>query len=133
MPTIRERQQIKAIVQGIGRLSARQVAALTLDIHGRLVRDTPVDTGWARANWVPRTGRPIGEAVGSPGSAGVAAAQAAANTGLSDVLSYNFSKGRVFVTNNVPYIEALNDGSSPQTAAGFVQKAIREAVRAVVP
>ena len=35
----------------------------------------------------------------------------------------------VHITNNVPYIEALNEGHSPQEAAGFVQRAIARALQ----
>ena len=131
MPTAQERRQIEVIVRDAGRLTERVVRGIALDLHGNLVEATPVDTGYARANWVPRVGRPQPRAVGTPGSGGVGAAQAAANGGVNQVLGYRLAQGRVHVTNNVPYIEALNAGHSPQAPAGFVQRSIRDAVRAV--
>ena len=111
-------------------MTERVVRKITLDLHANLVETTPVDTGWARANWVPRVRTPIDEAVGSPDGGGISAAQAAANSGIAQVLNYRLSQGRVFVSNAVPYIERLNDGSSTQAPAGFVQVAIRKAVNA---
>lgn len=123
--------QITAIVRGIHAVTERAVKTVTLDVHANLVETTPVDTGWARANWVPRVGQPANEPVGSPGSSGVSAARAAAQNGITQVLGYVIQKGSVFVTNNVPYIERLNDGHSQQEPAGFVQRAIRKAVDAL--
>ena len=128
MPTASETAQILAIGRGITQLTERSVRKITLDVHANLVEHTPVDTGWARANWVPRTGVPLQAPVGQPGSGGVAAAAAASSTGIAKVLSYALTQGKVFVTNNVPYIERLNNGYSRQEPAGFVQRAIRRAV-----
>lgn len=130
MPTAQDRAQISAIARGITRLTERSVRKITLELHGDLVRTTPVDTGWARANWLPRVGRPAQNAAGSRDNVG--AAGTAAQTGIAQVLSYMLARGLVFVTNNVPYIERLNDGHSRQEPAGFVQRAIRKAVRSVI-
>jgi hypothetical protein len=88
---------------------------------------TPVDTGWARANWIPKIGgdpttTPTGtrEAVGS--------AENAVQSGLSSLLNYKMFAGPVYITNNVPYILNLNDGTSKQAPTGFVQAAITAAV-----
>ena len=46
------------------------------------------------------------------------------------MLAWNVNNGPIFVTNNVPYIGALNNGHSPQQAQpGFVQRALEKAVR----
>lgn len=106
---------------------------LALDVHGELLATTPVDTGWARTNWVPRVGAPFEGTAGtrldaengqldrSPMRAGVAAVRA-------------FDAGQVesdiHVTNNVPYIESLNAGTSAQAPPAFVQGAIVRAIEA---
>ena len=127
-----ERQQIRAILRGVGEFTGRLVTRITLDINADLIMHTPVDTGWARANWVPRIGQPFEGTSGTRPAAGSTfsggAEQAA---GQAAVLGYKLSKGLVHVTNNVPYIEALNDGHSPQEPAGFVQRAIARALQDV--
>ena len=119
-----ERGQIRAIVRGLNRVTSRVVAKITLDLVANLIETTPVDTGWAKANWVPRIGRTLNDPVGEPGTSDASEQL----LGQARVLSYKVEEGKVFVTNNVPYIEILNEGHSPKQAAGFVQRAIRKAV-----
>ena len=107
----------------------RIVKNLVLDCVAELVPATPIDTGWARSNWVPRIGRPFTELAGSypltggkldfgPQSGGVAAVAA----------SYKTVFGPVYITNNVPYIQLLDDGHSKQASEGWVGRAIERAV-----
>ena len=124
-----ERAQIRTIVRDLNAFTERRVAKLVLDVHANLIETTPVDTGWARANWVPSTRRPAIGPVGQPGSAGVGAANSATRAGVASVVGYRLGQGNVFITNAVPYIEALNAGHSRQRAAGFVQRAIRRGVQ----
>ena len=119
-----EAQQVRAIVRGMEAATAKAVIRVSLDLTSNLIGSTPVDTGWARANWVPRSGAPFEGTNGEPGSSG-AGAQA---TGQAEVAGFTLRKGAVYVTNNVPYIERLNEGYSPQASAGFVQRAIAQAV-----
>lgn len=120
--------QIRAIIRGLERLGERVVTKVTLDVAANLIESTPVDTGWARANWVPSIGAPFGGGGSAvPGDvAGAQGAQQAATIGVAT--TYRLPMGRVFVSNNVPYITQLNDGSSKKEPAGFVQRAIRKAV-----
>lgn len=125
--------QVRIVISDLTRFTERAVKMLTLEAHANLVRapsegGTPVDTGWARANWVPDIGSPRTEPVGSRDRVDSGSAQA----GLARVVAgYRLAQGPVFLSNNVPYITFLNDGSSRQAPAGFVQQAIAEAVRAV--
>ena len=117
-----ETVQINAILSELERVTARVVIKITLDITANLIQTTPVDTGWARANWVPSVGKMQQTTVGSADAVSAVAQTA----GLSSVIGYR--RGRVFITNNVPYIEALNAGHSPQQPAGFVERGIQKAV-----
>lgn len=104
------------------------VKRLTLDVTSNLIVDTPVDTGWARANWVPSIGNSVNVPAGTRESVTVGDQQA----GIATVaVTYTLSQGRVFITNNVPYIETLNEGSSRQAPAMFVQRAIQRGVRSL--
>jgi hypothetical protein len=123
-----------SVVADLDLFTAREIVALTLNVDAELrenpPRGTPVDTGWARANWVPSLGEPaILEVAREPTEADVAARAADGERGRNSVLAYRPGDGVVFVTNNVPYIGRLNDGHSPQQAPGFVQRAVEKAVR----
>ncbi len=110
----------------------RLVTKLTLDVTANLIETTPVDTGWARANWVPNLSRPFVEDLGSVTPSAQAAAgkraQQQAAIGQFAAGGYRLEAGPVYVSNNVPYISILNDGSSAQAPSGFVQRAISKAV-----
>lgn len=102
---------------------ARQAKALILDIARNLrVRPpegTPVDTGHARRNWVPSVGQP---------HTGELDDDAAFEAGLAAVLAYKLGDGALYVSNATPYIRALNYGTSKQSPAGFVERAVDQAL-----
>ena len=123
--------QIRAIVRGMERVTERVVTKITLDVTANLIDDTPVDTGWARANWVPAIGTPVIHDLTDipstvPNATSAAGTQQQALAAV--VAGYRLARGKVFVSNNVPYITKLNDGSSQKAPVGFVQRAIRKAV-----
>tara|TARA_R110002167_G_scaffold93122_2_gene249823 strand:+ start:20235 stop:20648 length:414 start_codon:yes stop_codon:yes gene_type:complete len=125
------KEQIRIVIEGIDSDAEQVIRKLTLDVVANLTKapsqgGTPVDTGWARANWIANVSSPSTDVVGSPGQAGPARAAQAASLGR--VLGYKLAAGPVFISNNVPYIIRLNDGSSKQAPAGFVQAAIQLAV-----
>ncbi len=106
------------------RETANVIKFITLGINRRLRRNpsrggTPVDTGHARANWVPSVGAPF--AVEVPGISSTEH-----DAGVAAVLGYKLGDGPTWITNNVPYILALNDGWSSQQPAGFIERAIDE-------
>lgn len=129
MPTQNDRNQIRAILVGLNRVSETVVKDLTLTAHSEFVRTTPIDTGNAAANWLLRVGTPseqVFDARTNKGSANAAVAR-----GISQVARYRLAQGAVFVTNNVAYIERLNDGYSSQEPAGWIQRGIARAVQLV--
>lgn len=129
---------IDVIVVDLRNFTRGEVIALGVNVNANL-RDapplgTPIDTGWASANWVPSVGTPASsaaarEVAGEPTPAQVASARAAAEQGINEILGWNFNNGSIFSTNNVPYISALNEGWSNQSPSGFVPIAIERAVR----
>lgn len=129
---------LRVVVRSMEQFIEGAIKRLALDITANLVRapsegGTPVDTGWARANWIPSVSAPA-SALRDPGSrdaraASVGGASSAQAAGQADVLGYKLSRGPVYVSNNVPYIVRLNEGSSRQAPKGFVQAAIAKAVR----
>lgn len=112
------------IKASLDRKIAAAAKALTLEIDKNLRRVTPVDTGHARANWVPSVGTPHSaevEVTNKTGSGEHAA-------GVSKVLAYKLGDGPLFVSNNVPYIRRLNYGHSKQAPAGFIEFAVDQAI-----
>ena len=98
MPTS-EQFQIRAIVRSLDRVTERAIQKITHDITANLsvpargsTTGTPVDTGWARANWIPSIGDSVDEPVGTPESPG--AADQAKQRGLADVLRYRLRRGK---------------------------------------
>lgn len=121
------------------RFVERAIQRVSIETHANLVASppsgTPVDTGWARSNWVPSVGTPFDGVAGSrpttSGEGGLDFGQQ--QLGLARVAaSYRLRDGNVFISNNVPYISALNSGSSQQSPAGFVQSAIQKGVASAV-
>ena len=106
-----------AFGDAIGEDLAKLRTTIALDTHKNIVLRTPVDTGHARRNWVmsynaaytgpPRTGKGDGtEAIAK---------------GYQDILSgakEPFTK--VIISNNLPYIGKLENGSSNQAPTGMV-------------
>ncbi len=127
-----DRRQVRAVVDALTRVTERVVTKIALDVVANLVETTPVDTGWARGNWVPSIGTPFIADLGSvtPTVANAnAASSRQATASVSVATGYRLRRGSVFVSNNVPYITELNDGSSAKAPAGFVQLAIAKAVQ----
>lgn len=116
--------QVRIVLEDLGQFTGRVVQKLAMDITANLIETTPIDTGWARSNWVPNIGEPVTSTTGAPEGVSFASQQA----GIAGLASYQVALGAVFITNNVPYIQVLNDGHSKQAPIGFVQLAIDKAV-----
>lgn len=106
------------------------IIGISLDIVDILVSPvqmggTPVDTGWARSNWIPS----IGTMSTDPSGSKLSVSNTARQSGMSDLLSYTMDKGKIFIANNVPYIGKLNTGGAKIAPAGFVQLAIVRAIK----
>ena len=112
-----------------------RMAALAAD--QAVVLGTPVDKGRARSNWIVSLGAPSRSTVDPyvPGKGGSTAgdnANAALAQGAAVIGGYSgLIHGSIVISNNLPYIGRLNAGSSKQAPAGFVEKAVQSAARAV--
>lgn len=103
----------------------KEIKIIALDINEGLIDKTPVDTGWAKANWIPSIGTPFEGPVGARDSFDTGEQE----LGMAAVASqYQLSDGPVFITNNVPYIEALNAGHSPDAPAGYIEAIVNHVV-----
>lgn len=117
-----------------------------LDAQYLLAKDTPVDVGTARSNWRISIGRPLVGRIrayfpypsrhkkpyGRGGMKGEGAnLSGVVNQGLTKMSRY--TKGSIYITNNVPYIGPLDRGHSKQTSAGFVARAVFESTLKTAP
>ena len=130
------RSQIDIVLGDLESVTEQVVVALSVNISAELIERTPVDTGWARANWVPRAGKPfrggsqqISKEEREAKSRGRAGVQE--NSIASLTATYKLQQGPVFNSNNVPYIQVLNNGSSDQAPSGFIQQGIKAGVKSV--
>lgn len=119
------RRDVDAIVDSLERAAERVVKAVVLNCTAELIERTPVDTGWAQANWVPSVGQPVESIEGTP----EAVSNSVQVTGQGAVAAFKLEQGACFISNNVPYIPALNDGHSEQAPAGFVEQSIEHAIQ----
>lgn len=115
----------RRIIELLLDVTEEEARDMALRIHNRVVSDTPVDTGWARSNWIPSIGVPYPDTVGSRDAINAAVQ----SQGVARLLGWNFSEGVAWLSNNVPYIGFLNEGTSAQAPAGFVERAIQIEVR----
>lgn len=98
-------------------------------ILSTVTSETPVDTGRARSNWIVGLGAARRDTVESYGPED---ATAVATSAGSAVIAGYVNRGQaIYISNNLPYIERLNDGWSAQAPAQFVQSAIQQAVSVI--
>jgi len=122
---------LQFVIGVLNKFVEKHVKIITLDATANLIEDTPVKTGWARSNWVPAIGSAAAPdvSVKEPVAADVAGRRAEQQAGLAEVVNGYQLPAPVFISNNVPYINRLNDGHSQQAPTGFVQSAVLRAVR----
>ena len=102
------------------------VRKISLELFSRVILKTPVDTGRARANWQVAIGSvPDGtlELTDASGTATISKATAGtAGVKAGDV---------IYLINNLPYAQRLEDGYSGQAPAGMVGLTVQEFQRVV--
>jgi hypothetical protein len=119
--TFRRRMQRRGEQIQAGMHRKGSVAALR--ILSTVIPATPVDTGRARANWQTSIGAPIRDATTQVDQSGTSTI-----TKGRSVVESRPAGSTIYITNNVPYIELLNQGYSRQAPANFVLIAIRAAI-----
>jgi hypothetical protein len=115
----------KAKVQMEGEVT-KIIRKVALSVDQAVVLATPVDKGRARGNWIVSRGSPEKSETGKLDKSGAGAL----SQGRSVIGGAQFGE-IIWISNNVPYIGRLNEGSSKQAPSGFVEKAIQAGVEAV--
>jgi len=94
---------------------------VALDLFRQFVMGTPVDTGRARGNWQCTIGSPAEGTIERKDPTGQAVMAEVTET----VAGWNVDQVAICLTNNVAYIEALENGHSQQAPRGWVRVALR--------
>lgn len=134
--------EMDALAAKIGGASSSVAVDTAMTILSDLVQVTPVDTGAALSNWQVTLDSPATDVIPaySPAKRGkmvkgvwvhaadpIATSHANIAPTLAAARTILFTKrpGQViYITNNLPYIQRLNDGSSEQAPGGYVDRAI---------
>lgn len=126
MASLRQfKRRIDKIAKDLEIESNDNVKRLAAYIHQTVVLATPVDTGHARANWdlsLHAATTTVRQETDKSGQSTISRG--------NRVLTHRKTEETIHITNNVEYIPYLNNGSSAQAPAGFVEKAISAATNA---
>lgn len=100
----------------VGRRVDFVVRRISLDVLTGIVMKTPVDTGRARGNWQ------VGLAGFVDGTLDVfdPSGGQAVGRGAATISQYKTKDRGLFINNNLPYIQRLEDGWSQQAPSGMV-------------
>ncbi len=98
------------------------VSETAIAVSQTVILATPVDTGRARANWQLEIGAPARTQLDRVDPSG------------QQTMAENNTRARtrklgqdIFISNNLDYITPLNEGTSSQAPAGFVEMAVEKA------
>lgn len=99
------------------------IRKIAIECFKRIILGTPVDTGRARGNWQASTGSPANGEVDVLDPTGAIAIAAM----VSEVVAWTPKDDLpAFITNNLPYIQRLNEGWSKQAPAHFIEQVISD-------
>lgn len=127
---------LETTAENIEKNAAKLVREAAGSVHEVVVERTPVDTGQAISNWILSIGNRAGYTrrpfePGSKGSTALENRSWAIEKGRQTLLRYNNPNSQVAITNNLHYIGELNNGSSQQAPAGFVEAAVMSGVTSI--
>jgi hypothetical protein len=119
-----KRMEVMALKVDKGMTRIYREAFLAVD--RAVVMKTPVDTGRARANWLPSITKPNTKA-----RPNTFAAKASLDDGVRVAKDLQH-RNRAFITNNIHYVVWLNDpGTSRQAPKGWVGEYSRMGLRSI--
>ena len=114
--------KIDAFANKVRLLPQTVVKRIAFDLYARITKRTPVDTGRARGSWTSATNH-ANRAVLPPASA------SSNGRVYGDPVIGHLEVGpgtSVVISNNLPYITALEHGHSNRAPAGMVKVSIQE-------
>lgn len=113
----------EVVVQGL----EKDVRRTALQVFKNIVQMTPVEFGGAKLNWNVDI-NVIDLSLTPPPATAPDAGFYNELKALSATARYK-AKDIIYISNNLPYIERLNEGSSQQAPAGYIQSAIDTGTR----
>ena len=96
------------------------VRKMGVGILQSVIYATPHDTGKARANWQVTLKRPTNKQLKKKDKDGGATIA----KGERIAIGFKLNDGSIWISNNVPYINRLNNGWSDQAAPGYIERAV---------
>ena len=96
--------------------ATNMVRKMALTLASGVIKATPVDTGLARGNWQVSLRSPINTEISSKSG------QESINKAKTVSLQFTLKDKSIWICNNLPYINALNNGWSKQANAGFIER-----------
>ena len=115
------KSQVAAINKRTQKKMLRTFRGTALGVFSRVIARTPVDTGRLRANWQSQiNSAPGGEIDGTDKTGG-----STLTTVSTDVSKVKLGDS-IFLVNNLPYAQVIEDGSSEQAPAGMVKVTVAE-------
>jgi hypothetical protein len=125
-------QRITVRAENVPMGATRLKRRVALAIDQNLVQRTPVDTGRARSNWLVNLSSSRDDEIDpyAPNNGGASAAAALAQ-GMSEIGKATPATD-IHITNNVAYLKPLNEGTSAQAPAHFVEASIRDGVKMAI-
>ncbi len=108
---------LSAVRKRIGQKVVVAQKKIAFNLLDGIVNMTPVDTGRARGNWLVSLGSPDLSFRWDTKDSGGGSTIAAGSTKIQELQTY----GAIYITNNLPYIVALEKGRSGQAPVGMVQ------------
>ena len=125
--------KIVTIVGELSLFTERIVKRIALNLDANLRETTPVNTGWARANWILSIGSPFSGTAGTREAAEQGSIDSSPQESGAVAVAATYKLGPpIFESNNVHYIGKLNAGSSSKAPPAFIQAAIVRAVEQTV-
>jgi len=111
----------------------KKTIRVALAIDALVVKVMPVDKGRAKSSVVVTVGESSTLEIRAPYFPGKKGSTAGANTQAAIAQAESALQGREFgqeihININLPYIDDLNKGHSPQAAAGFIEQSIRDGI-----
>lgn len=118
------------IVAGcLRKFTTKVVKKLGRDLITNLSNATPVDTGYASVNWLASIGVDSDRTAGERPTKGVASRSELLASLALIASSKDLLDKTLYINNNVHYIVKLNEGSSSQAPALFVDSVVESTVR----
>lgn len=116
------------ISKEVGEFVGDTLRTLALDIDRRVVLATPVRDGGAKRNWLASVGTPNNSVIDvGEGIPRAQAEQAAIDQGSAIINGANDYE-TIYISNNLPYIQRLDQGWSEQQPNPYIDQIITEEV-----